>query len=200
MRVHSRWFRSNGPKSPEVVAGALAAVAWRVARAMLARMRKADFDLGPGPAYFAFLSESLAFTAQIAWRVAWESMDEEGRVAFATALGRRMAAILAENESDLLGARPAPVVAAEFIDRLNRRFEEYAEFGFGADGPDFAFMRYFASLVIEVVPERERRWVHDQVIGIEAPEAAATVARALRGLLQAQPPPAAGGRRARTTP
>lgn len=183
VRVHSRWFRSEAPKAPEVIAGAAATTAWRVARAMLADMRKADFELPPGPTYFAFLAESLAFLAQVAWRIAWERMDEEDRVAFATAMGRRMAELLAENESDLLRARPPGVIESEFIERLNARFEEYAEFGFGPDGPDFLFLRYFASLVSEVVPEPDRRWVHDQVIAIEGPDGAATVARALRGLL-----------------
>jgi HD-GYP domain-containing protein (c-di-GMP phosphodiesterase class II) len=41
------------------MADALAFIAWRVAQNMLKSMRKADFDIDPGPQYFEFLAEAL---------------------------------------------------------------------------------------------------------------------------------------------
>ncbi|MGZ5034599.1 MAG: hypothetical protein ACXWAC_15485 [Usitatibacter sp.] len=186
MRVHSRWYRAR-TRSPEEVAGALAFIAWRVARAMLARMRRAGFTLEAGPRYFDFLSEALAFAIQVAWRVAYVRLDEAGRATFAAAVARRAAAILAENESELLGEAPRARIEARFIARVNQSFEDYGPFGHGPEGPDFGFLRCFASLLCEVVPEPDRPWVHDQVIAIEGPEAASTVARSLAGLLDPAP-------------
>lgn len=190
MRVHSHWFRGAAGRSAQEVAGAMAFIAWRVAHGMLARMRKAGFTLDAGPRYFDFLAEALAFAIQVAWRGACDRMDDADRAAFAQALATRAAAVLAENQSELLGEQASAEIEAQFIARLNRRFEEYAEFGHGPDGPGFTFLRYFASLACEVVPEPDRPWVHDQIIAIEGPEAAATIARALAGLLDTAPAPA----------
>jgi hypothetical protein len=186
MRVHSRWFRPR-TRGPEEPAGALAFVAWRVSCAMLDRMRRAGFTLDAGPVYFEFLSETLVFALQVAWRVGYDRLDPAERDAFATAAARRSAAILAGNEADLLGESEPAHIEERFIARLNRRFDDYAPFGHGPAGPDFAFLRCFASFLCEVVPEADRRWVHDQVIAIEGPEAAATIARALAGLLAKGP-------------
>jgi hypothetical protein len=188
MRVHSRWFRGAESRSAPEVAGAMAFIAWRVAQSMLARMRKAGFTVDAGPRYFDFIAEALAFTIQVAWRVARERMDESARDAFMHGIATRCAAILADNQSDLLGGQASDAIEAQFIARLNLRFEEYAEFAHGPEGPDFAFLRYFASLVRDLAPENDRPWVHDQVIAIEGPEAAGTVARALVDLLGESPP------------
>ncbi|HET9652481.1 MAG TPA: hypothetical protein VFP36_09830, partial [Usitatibacter sp.] len=88
-----------------------------------------------------------------------------------------------ENEAEMLGERRVDAIEHEFIAHLNGRFAEYADMGYGAGGPDFAFMRYFATLVAQIVPPEDARWVHDQVIAIEAPVAAATLGRTINGLL-----------------
>ncbi len=192
MRVKSHWFRPGRPKSPEEVAGAVAFIAWRIAQNMLKSMRKAGFDIDPGPQYFAFLAEALAFAIQVAWRLVYPRYDEAGRLAFMTALAHRAGEELAENESRLLGSEEPAAIKARFIARLNARFEEYAAFGHGPEGPDFAFLRYFASLLAELMPEKDRRWTSDQVIAIEGPEAAATVAKSLAGLFDTSPRRARG--------
>ncbi len=186
MRVKARWFRAEDGKRPEEVGGAAAFIAFRVAQNMLKSMRKAGFDIDAGPQYFDFLAESLAFSIQCACRIAWTGLAEGERMAFAAALSQRAADHLAGNQAELLG-QDAAEVRAGFVERLNRRFAEYADFRYTAEGPDFAFLRYFASLVAERVPEKDRRWTHDQVIAIEGPEAVATMARALAALLDTGP-------------
>ncbi len=104
-----------------------------------------------------------------------------------TALANRTGDELAENQSRLLGAEEPAAIKARFIALLNRRLEEYADFGFGPDGPDFAFLRYFATLLSELMPEKDRRWTWDQVIAIEGPEAAATLAKSVAGLFDETP-------------
>lgn len=187
MRVKARWFRAERAKRPEEIAGAVAFIAFRVARNMLKNMRQATFDIEAGPAYFEFLAESLAFAIQAACRVAFPRLADDERLRFATALAHRAADHLAENESELLGLQPAHEIRAAFIERLNRRFAEYAELGYGGEGPHFLFLRYFASLVEPLVPEKDRRWTHDQLIAIEGPEAAATIAKSVAALFDTGP-------------
>jgi hypothetical protein len=192
MRVHSRWFRQDAARSPDEVAGAMAIISWRIALATIARMRKAGFALEAGPRYFDFLSEALAFAIQLAWREARGRMDAAASEAFAQALAIRVASVLADNQAELLGADAKGAIESRFLARLNARFEEYAAFDYGREGPAFAFLRCFANLAAGIVAEADRRWVHDQVIAIEGPEAAATVASALGALLGTP-----GARRAR---
>jgi anaerobic selenocysteine-containing dehydrogenase len=185
--VKSTWFKPGRSHAPGDVAGALAFITWRVAQNMLKSMRRADFDIDPGPQYFDFLAEAVVFAIQVAWRLVHPRYDDDGRVAFMTALANRTGEELAENRSRLLGDRDAAAIKADFIDLLNRRNAEYAEFGYGAEGPDFAFLRYFATTVAELMPEKDKRWTWDQVMAIEGPEAAATVARSVAGLFDEAP-------------
>lgn len=186
MRVKSHWFRPGSPRPPEEVAGVVAFIAWKVAQNALRRMRKAGFDIDPGPAYFGFLAETLVYCVQVGWRLAHRHFDEAGALAFMTALANRAGDTLADNHAELLGGEAAPVKAA-FIAQVNAAMDEYGAFGFGPDGPDFGFMRLFASRVAELMVEKDRRWTHDQVIAIEAPEAAATVAKAFANLHDTDP-------------
>ena len=187
IRVKSQWFRPGRPKTPAEMAGALAFISWRVAQNMLKSMRKADFDIDPGPQYFDFLAEAVAFAIQVSWRLVHSRYDDTGRADFMTALANRTGDELAENQSRLLGIEEPAAIKARFIALLNRRLEEYAEFGFGPDGPDFAFLRYFATLVSELMPEKDKRWTWDQVIAIEGPEAAATLVKSVAGLFDETP-------------
>lgn len=187
LRVKSTWFKAGRARSPAEVADALAFIAWRVAQNALKSMRKAGFDIDPGPQYFDFLAEAAAFAIQVAWRLAYPRYDEGGRLAFMSALANRVGDELAENRARLLGEPDAAAIKAGFIDLLNRRTAEYADFGHGADGPDFAFLRYFATVVAELMPEKDRRWTWDQVIAIEGPEAASSIAKAVKGLFDEAP-------------
>jgi hypothetical protein len=70
-----------------------------------------------------------------------------------------------------------------FIERLNQRAGEYAECEYGSDGPSFSFMRYLAHCMVDVVDERDKNWVIDQMMAVEAPQAVEMVEKAMRGLL-----------------
>ena len=187
IRVKNTWFRPGRAHTPEEVAGALAFITWRVAQNMLKSMRRADFDIDPGPQYFDFLAEAVAFAIQVGWRLAYPRFDDAGRLAFMTALAHGTGEELAENRARLLGDLEPAAIKAAFVDLLNRRNAEYAEFGYGPEGPDFGFLRYFATVVAELMPEKDRRWTWDQVMAIEGPEAAATIAKSVAGLLDETP-------------
>lgn len=186
MRSKVHWFKPDAARSPREVAGALALVAWAGARRMVTSLRKAGFDVEVGDSYFAFLAEALAFEVQIAWRVAHARYGEDPRVEFMDELAHALGRILAENRSDLLGS-DARETERGFIAQLNRRNEEYADFAHDSQGPSFAFLRYFASLVEPLVPPKDRPWVHDQLIAIEGPEAASAIAKGLDALLDTGP-------------
>lgn len=188
IRIKSTWFKEGREHTPEEVAGAVSFVAYRIADNALKNTRKADFAIEVGPQYFAFLDEFLVFLIQVADRIAYRRLPEEGRVVFTTTLANRVAETHAENESRLLGGELA-ACKRRFIDLLNRRAGEYAEFGYDERGPDFAFNRYLAYCMGEVMSNKDSGWIIDQMITVEAPEAVEMVEKTFRNLLETEPRP-----------
>lgn len=197
MRLKTHWFKPGAEKSPAEQASAMAFIVFRVAQNLLKRMRGADFDIDAGPAYFAFLREVLVFLVALTDRLAHARLDGQARVEFTVALVRHLARTLQDNEDHLLGAPPAgePSHADTFIDLVNEVSGHYAEFGAdprsdlptGAFEPDFAFVRYLGHRLEPTLPEKDRRWVIEQVMAAEAPEAIATVQRSMRDLYDPAP-------------
>ena len=192
LRIKSQWHRPGSPRTPEQTASAMAFIVWRLTQNMLKQMRAAGFDIDVGPQYFAFMREVLVFQCQLVDRMAYARMAPEERGRFTSAMVHRVADVLQDSVDDLLGAPGAGEQGhgAQFIDLVNTLADHYADFSYGPDGPDFAFVRYFGSRVEALMPERDRRWVTDQVMAIEAPQAHAVLERALRDVLSTDARPA----------
>jgi hypothetical protein len=197
LRIKNRWFREGAAKSAAEQASAMAFIVWRVAHNTLKRMRGADFAIDAGQPYFAFMREVLVFLIALADRIAYQRLGADERTEFTTALVRHLARTLQDNEDDLLGV-PAPGTpshADRFIDLVNELSPHYAEFGADPQPPagvsvfhpDFGFVRYLGTRLAPTVPEDERRWVLDQVMAVEAPEAIATVQRSMHELFDPSP-------------
>lgn len=189
IRIKSQWFQSASAKTPRQTASVMAATVWRVAQNTLKQMRTAQFDIEIGPQYFAFTREVLVFLTQVLDRMAYQRMGAAGRAEFITALVRRVAELLQENEDTLLGPPPAgqPSHFDKFIDLFNELADHYADFGYDADGPDFAFVRYLGHRIEALMPEKDRRWVIDQIMATEMPEAVEMLQRAMQGALSTEP-------------
>jgi len=187
-RLKTHWFKVGTPKSADQTASAVAFVAWRAARHLIDRMRAAGFDVEPGAPYFGFLRETLLFLLACADRLAYARFGAQAREPFTTALVHHVARQLHDNETDLLGAEHD--WGGLFVDQFNVVSQHYAEFGWtDAEGPDFAFVRYFGSRLEPFVPERDRRWVIDQVMALEAPAALDMLRRSMQGVHSTDPRP-----------
>lgn len=189
IRIKSQWFRPGADKTPEQTASAVAFTAWRVAQNMLKQMRLAQFDIEIGEQYFAFTREVLVFLTQVLDRMAYQRMSAQERLAFVTALVKRVAEILQDNEDGLLGQPPAgqPSHYEQFIDLFNELADHYADFGFNMQGPDFDFVRYLGYRIELLMPKKDQRWVLDQVMATEVPEAIAYLQKAMDGVLSTEP-------------
>jgi len=189
LRIKSQWFKTDTPKTPQQIASAMGFIVFRVAQNALAQMRNAQFDIDIGPQYFAFLREVLVFLLQVADRMAYASMQAQVRAEFTTAMVVRVAEVLEENENRLLGLPGAgePSHMDRFIEQFNLLSSHYADFGYGADGPDFGFVRYLGHRIEALMPKKDQHWVIDQIMAIEAPQAVEMLERSLRGLIGEEP-------------
>jgi hypothetical protein len=187
MRIKSQWFKQDKPKSARQSASAMAFIIWRVAQNALKQMRASQFDIDPGPQYFAFMSEFLVFLVNIADRLAYARLDAAQRAEFTTALAIRVAEILEDNANDLLGPAAQQSHQRNFVALFNALADDYAAFAFDDAGADFAFLRYLGNRVLELMPKKDQSWVIDQIMAIEAPEAISTVRRGMDGLYPTGP-------------
>ncbi len=188
-RLKAQWFKPEQARNPAQTGSAIAFIAWRVASHTIKRLREAGFDIDAGPAYFGVLRELLVFLLAGADRIACARLGAEGRTAFTTTLVLRVSELLDENESDLLGPMPDGASYADrFVEQFNALSGHYAEFGWSdAEGPDFAFSRYLGHRLEPLVPEKDRRWVLDQVMAAEVPEAVAMLRKAMDGVFSSEP-------------
>ena len=196
IRIKNRWFRAGAEKTADEQASAMAFIVWRVAQNMLKRMRGAQYDIDAGAPYFDFMREVLVFLIALSDRIAHARMDPQAREEFLVAMVRHIGRNLQDNEHDLLGAKApgAPSYTDTFIDLINEITPHYAEFG--ADPtvdneatfhPDFSFVRYLGVRLEPTLPEKDKRWVLDQVMAVEAPEAMAMVQKSMHELYDPSP-------------
>lgn len=186
MRVKSNWFQSGRSKTPQEIAGAAASIVWRIALNMLNQMRRADFDIAVGPQYFEFLAEVAIFLVLVGDRIAYRHLNDEDRPVFTSTLANRVGEHLGENRAEFLDG-DMPTHKANFIARLNSRADEYSRYDYEKGGENFSFVRGLGLFLEEVMDERDRKWVVDQVMAVEAPEAIETLEKAMSGLLELEP-------------
>ncbi len=189
VRIRTGWHIKGRERGMAERAGVVAATAWRFVQHAIKRMREAKFDIDIGRPYFDFVCELLVFMTHVADRIAYRLLDDAQRTAFTTALALRLAEIVEDNHDMLLGATEPGESRRHFIELANRRGTDYAEFGYDEkDGADFAFRRYLGNRILDIVPPKDRSWVIDQVMEIEAPDAVRTLEKTVCGVLGPEQP------------
>lgn len=193
IRVKSSWFKGDRKKTPQEIAGALAFTIWRISDNTLKNVRRADFDIAIGEQYFAFLSEFLIFLVQVADRIVYTQLSEQDRFDFTSALVNRVAEHQAENQSEWLGGVVRDY-KDRFVDRLNQRAGEYADFHYSGVDTSFSFILYLGQCMRDVMDEKDKTWVVDQIMAIEVPEAVAMLEKAMTGLFDENSKPPGSAR------
>lgn len=164
--LKTRW-RKKGPRSSSERAGVIGANVWKLALEFFKHMEKEGFRFGSDRLVTNVLTEFIAFLVQLVDRALYGRIAEPDRATLVAEAVRHLAATMENNQLDLFGPGE---YRKPFIDALNARFVEYAEFEYKDGAPGYACVRYFASRVAELMAEGDNRWVIEQVIDVEAPE------------------------------
>ncbi|MDD5058129.1 MAG: hypothetical protein PHQ60_09665 [Sideroxydans sp.] len=189
MRIKSHWFKEGRERTPQEISDALSFVVSRIADNALKNTRKLKFEIEVGQQYLDFLAEFSLFLILVADRIAYRKLSAEDRLTFTGNLANRVGETYAENRSRLLG-EDMKECKQRFIDLLNHRAGEYADFAYEENGPDYGFYRYLAYCIGQIMNEADSGWIIDQMISNEAPEAVKMVEKTLRGLYETEPKPA----------
>lgn len=184
LRIKSRWHDTEAERSLEEISSALAYILWRLAKDKAINLHGQDFVYRSDRQRVDVIIEYLAFQIQLIDRLALQriSLDQESRRQLVTKTARDVAKHVQENSSDLFGAGE---YIEPFIDRLNQRGAEYAEFAYQEDGPSYAFLRHLGSEVQRVMGhDGENRWVIDQVMDQDGYDIDRQLRRAMDNLFE----------------
>lgn len=164
--IKTRW-RKKGPRSLAERAGVIGANVWKLALEFFKHLEKDGFRFGSDRLVTNVLTEFIAFLVQLVDRAVYGRVSEADRATLLAEIVRHLAATMENNQLDLFGPgeyrRP-------FVDAMNARSGEYAEFEYKDGEPGYACLRYFATRVSDVMAEGDNRWVIEQMMDVEAPE------------------------------
>lgn len=187
MRIKTRWNNQDKARSIQEIASALGFTLWRIGQTALLNLENEGFQTDTQLQRIDVMQEFMAFLIHMVDRIAYDRMDDTERAEFISALARKMADHVQDNTRDILGNGD---YRTPFIERLNKRMDEYSDFAVVDNEPSFQLLRYFGDRMTEVLGERQRQWVGTQVIDIEAPGAMKTLRRAVSSLVPEQQPAA----------
>lgn len=182
LRIKSRWWNDEAERSLSEIASALAFISWRVATEKAIHLHTERFVYRDDRQRLDVICEYLVYLVQIADRLVHARLGEQERRALITALARKLIEHVQDNSTDLLG--PADY-GNPFIDLLNRRSDEYADFSLADDGPSYPFLRHLGFEIQALMGDRdENRWVIDQVMDKDGWDAYKQFSRALENLFE----------------
>ncbi len=184
IRLKTHWFKLEQARSPTDLASAMAAVVWRTASQRVGSLRDARFEVSVGAPYVAMQAEILALLVTITDRLAYAQDPGNFRTEFTSALTIRIADLMADNYDDLLVDPGQESLRKRFIDRVNQRFADYADYPFDGNEVGFPMLRLFGQFLEEAcADDDDRRWIRDQAMTVEGPAAVETIVKAMRGVL-----------------
>lgn len=200
VRMKTRWHRSRRSKrniegsarekSLDDLASVMGFNIWKIAKELYAHMEQEGFRFAEDAQVVEILTETIAFLITVVDRLLYGQVDEQVRAEFINALAKHLSKTVETNQLDLMG--PGDYITP-YVETLNARFAEYAECSFSQEeGPGYEFRRFFAEQVARVMAVTDNKWVLEQVMDIEAPNAVTTLRRLARDVL-------ALGRSAQTT-
>lgn len=180
MRVKANWNSKKRKASPDDIGGVIAVNIWRIAGDVLLNLENQDFEISSYEQRMLMMEEMGIFLAHMADRMMFGRIEPELRGPVVTALAKRLGALVQNNREELTGSGD---YIKPFIDKLNERFADYSEYAAEANTAGFAMRRYLGSQVQKIVGEKDRRWVSDQIIDIEAPDAMPPLIRTIDRIL-----------------
>jgi hypothetical protein len=179
VRVKSKWSLKGQQRTLAEIGGAAAFIVWRIAQQGVLNLENEGFQTDTNAQRLDVMAEFVAFLVHLADRMKANRLTTEERREFITSLARHLADQVQENRTDAQGKGE---YRQAFIELLNARAADYAEFSMIDDEPGYAFRRYFGENVRAVMGERDNQWITDQVMDVEVPETLVPLRKALREL------------------
>jgi len=182
IRVKSTWNDKTRERSAEEVGSALGFNLWRIAGANVLHLENEGFQTDTYNQRLDVVAELLGFFVHVVDRMTSEKEYlEDKRRDLITALALNLAKTMHDNRLDVNEEKKD--YKAEFIQLLNERMNEYSSFAYDGNEPGFQMRRRCGQHVTEVMGEKDKKWVTDQIMDIEIPDALKTFKKVARNLI-----------------
>jgi hypothetical protein len=165
--IKTRWRNKTAPRTPDELAGVIGANIWKISIEIFRHLEKDGFRFGTDRQVTAIITEFIAFLVQLTDRTVYRQLGDAERTTLINALARHLAKTMENNQLDLLGPGD---YRTPFIQTLNDRFEDYAQFDYIDGTPGYACLLYFSNKVSDAMASSDNKWVLEQMLEIEAPE------------------------------
>ncbi|MCB1757864.1 MAG: hypothetical protein KDJ38_20265 [Gammaproteobacteria bacterium] len=177
MRVKAKWNKKDKLRTPAEIAGALAFTGWKIASEVVLDLENEGFETQTQSQRLDVIAEVMYFMVAVVDRLVFDRFDQDERAEFVTAFALSFAETMQDNRTDASGPGD---YKPPFIALLNERAAEYADCSFSKEeGAGFPMRRILGGHVMNAMGERDRKWIPDYIIDLEAPKVVATLKRAM---------------------
>lgn len=182
IRIKSRWNDKGRERTAEDTGSVLGFNLWRIAGANVLHLENEGFQTDTYNQRLDVVAELLGFFVHVVDRMTSEKeYSEDERRDLITALALNLAKTMHDNRMDVNEEKED--YKAQFIQVLNERMAEYADFAYDGNEPGFQMKRRVGEHVTEVMGEKDKKWVTDQIMDIEIPDALKTFKKVARNIL-----------------
>lgn len=187
VRVKTTWFKKEGERPAEDTASVLSSTIWRLADKAVDNLSRADYDIVTPQRGFRILAELTCFLAHYVDRLVHGRVNEEQRAEIVTATALQLAGIMEDNILDLTGGVKDPEYDYKqgYIELMNTRMADYAEFEFPIDKASYPALRFLSLQIRDVMENSDKSWIQDQLMDIEVPEMMGMTKKAVDGFYPA---------------
>ncbi len=181
MRVKSTWHKSQ-VKTIEDIAGALAFNSWRITKNHLEDLINEAFVIEKAQV-FDVIQEYLCYLIQCVDRLVFDTLDDQKRQELIILLAKQSADYYQENKEDRIGPGDH---WQEFVNTYNARSQDYSDYEFKDEEPNYLFMRYFGEKVQQAMTEADEKWIVQQMVEIQAPKAFKSIRKSVNELVSVE--------------
>ena len=184
IRVKNKWNDKGKERTPEEVGSVLSFNFWKIASANVMHMENEGFQTDTHFMRLDVIAEFTSFLVHVVDRViSSKDYSAEDRQALITGLALNLAKTMHDNRRDVSDDKETDF-RNDFITLMNQRMSEYSNFTFEeGNQPGFQVRRCVGEHVRDVMGEKDNKWIPDQVIDIEIPDAMKAFKRVTRGVL-----------------
>ena len=169
IRIKTKWSKEEREVSVEDAVSVLAFNSWKIGMQTLLEIENENFQIESQVQRMEVMEEIMAFMVQALDRIVHETLSDEDRGTLISMYAKKLADHVQDNARDFSGPGD---YRTPFIDKLNKRFEGYAETKWNdeRDEPGFSMGREFGTQISDVLGPKDRKWALDYIQQVLMPE------------------------------
>ena len=168
-RIRTSWKKKDKTVSVAEFANALSAICWRISLNAAKNLHQQDFDYQSDSQRLGVIKQYLFFFIHCADRLTYERLTDSSRSEFINALSTDCQKHFATNSLEITGKHIDP---SEYTTDLNQSMDKLSRCRFIGREPGYEMYRALGMTVQEIMGYSQiNKWVIDQIMDIDAPEA-----------------------------